>query len=60
MKLKELLLVVHLLVGFHFILHAQNHLVVYPAPDEVDLKKDFTVIKSAKWEKSGNGWTFIR
>lgn len=25
MKLKELLLVVHLLVGFHFILHAQNH-----------------------------------
>ena len=51
MKLKELLLVVHLLVGFHFILHAQNHLVVYPAPDEVDLKK---------WEKSGNGWTFIR
>ena len=33
MKLKELLLVVHLLVGFHFILHAQNHLVVYPAPD---------------------------
>ena len=43
MKLKELLLVVHLLVGFHFILHAQNHLVVYPAPDEVDLKKDFTV-----------------
>ena len=43
MKLKELLLVVHLLVGFYFILHAQNHLVVYPAPDEVDLKMDFTV-----------------
>ena len=41
MKLKELLLVVHLLVGFHFILHAQNHLVVYPAPDGADLKKGF-------------------
>ena len=52
MKLKELLLVVHLLVGFHFILHAQNHLVVYPAPDEVDLKKDFTV----KVREVGKEW----
>ena len=55
MKLKELLLVVHLLVGFHFILHAQNHLVVYPAPDEVDLKKDFTV----KVREVGKEWQWM-
>ena len=55
MKLKELLLVVHLLVGFHFILHAQNHLVVYPAPDEVDLKKDFTV----KVREVGKEWQWV-
>lgn len=54
MKLKELLLVVHLLVGFHFILHAQNHLVVYPAPDEVDLKR-ILQLKSAKWERVAMG-----
>lgn len=55
MKLKELLLVVHLLVGFYFILHAQNHLVVYPAPDEVDLKKDFTV----KVREVGKEWQWV-
>ena len=55
MKLKELLLVVHLLVGFHFILHAQNHLVVYPAPDGADLKKDFTV----KVREVGKEWQWV-
>ncbi len=40
-EIKRIVVGCHLLVGFHFILHAQNHLVVYPAPDEVEFKKGF-------------------
>ena len=53
MKLKKLIIVSSLLLGLCEMLHAQNHLVTYPAPQEAELKNDFTVkvrqpVKSGK------------
>lgn len=43
MKLKKLIIVSIILLGFCEILHAQNQLMTYPAPQGVELKQDFTL-----------------
>lgn len=52
MKLKKLIIVSSLLLGLCEMLHAQNHLVTYPAPQEAELKNDFTV----KVHQPGKEW----
>ena len=52
MKLKKLIIVSSLLLGLCEMLHAQNHLVTYPAPQEAELKNDFTV----KVRQPGKEW----
>lgn len=52
MKLKKLIIVSSLLLGLCEMLHAQNYLVTYPAPQEAELKNDFTV----KVRQPGKEW----
>lgn len=52
MKLKKLFLVSTLLLGFCEMLHAQNQLVTYPAPQGAELLQDFTV----KVRQPGKEW----
>lgn len=55
MKLKKLIIVSGILLGFCEMLQAQNQLVTYPAPQGVELKKDFTV----KVRQPGKEWQTI-
>ena len=43
MKLRKLILISGLLLGFAQTIGAQNQLITYPAPQEAELKDDFTV-----------------
>ena len=52
MKLRKLLFVSGLLLGFCEMLSAQDRLITYPAPQGVKLKKDFTV----KVRQPGKEW----
>ena len=53
MKLRKLILISGLLLGFAQTIGAQNQLITYPAPQEAELKDDFTVKvrqPSGKWQ----------
>lgn len=43
MKLRKLILISGLLLGFAQTIGAQNQLIILPAPQEAELKDDFTV-----------------
>ena len=43
MKLRKLIFISGLLLGFVQTINAQNLLITYPAPQEAELKDDFTV-----------------
>ena len=55
MKLKKLLIISGILLGFIRTSYAQNQLITYPAPQEAELKNDFTV----KVRQPGGEWQTI-
>ena len=55
MKLRKLILISGLLLGFAQTIGAQNQLITYPAPQEAELKDDFTV----KVRQPGGKWQTI-
>ena len=55
MKLRKLILISGLLLGFAQTIGAQNPLITYPAPQEAELKDDFTV----KVRQPGGKWQTI-
>ena len=55
MKLRKLIFISGLLLGFVQTINAQNLLITYPAPQEAELKDDFTV----KVRQSGGKWQTI-
>lgn len=55
MKLRKLILISGLLLGFVQTIGAQNRLITYPAPQGAELKNDFTV----KVRQPGGEWQAI-